>query len=1276
MRVLLKRFGGRSTVAAMALASVLTMVGCGGSNSSLPGSNGTATPTFSPGAGSYNVSKDVTIADATKGAVMYCTTDGTTPTASSPVCAQPTTVFKTEFLQAIAIAPGKTASPVASAGYTITPNMVPTPTFNPAGGNFTGTQMVTISDSASNVNIYYTLDGSVPSANSTLYISGSPVAISQTSTLSAIAVAAGFTNSSVNSATYIIQAILPPPIVSGIMPTSASAGGGVLALTVNGTNFISGSTVQWNGVTQPTIFVSATQLTATIPASLIANAGTANVTVAQSSGISGAAAFTINSVTPAITAVSPSSGTVGTSVSITGTNFTGATAVSFGSTPATSFKVNSATSITAVAPAGTGTVDVTAVTPTGTSSTSAADQFTYTVPTLISISPATGPSTGGSSVAITGTNFTGATAVNFGTVPATSFKVNSATSITAVAPAGTGTVDVTVVTSNGTSATTAADQFVYTINAPAVTSISPAIGLLAGGTTVTITGVNFTDATAVNFGSTAATSITVNSTATSITAVSPAGTGTVDVTVVTPAGVSPTAATDQFAYGVAFNGTVSSGALPIVGATVQLYAAGTQAYGSGATPLTTGPSPIVTDASGKFSLLYACPTSGAPGDQVYLVASGGNTTSGPNPNANILLMEALGSCSQLALASPVTVNEVTTIASAYALSAFATINSSGGIDVGAPATGTTCNAAGNWKSTTAESCNYTGLANAFSAVNNLVNISTGVARTFTPAYKTDLAGDPQVVNNSTVPTARINALADMLASCVEGDGSGCGSGLFSAASTNGATTGTTPITPVDTLQAALNIAQNPGNNVTQLLGLVSSTSPYSITSPDPGSVALAVSGPGAPTDLTLALTFTGAGLGVGPGITLSDNNIGFSNAALSIDAGGNIWVAAYAFNLNDFSANGEVIAEFNALGAPVSKSTSIDAANNPTYGGYNPQPGSTTDGVQTNMLAVDQSGNLWTYQDGQTGNTVNALEISTIPGFSLLNTISILNVSAIADATSVAIDVNGNAWYASSNSTQVVEIHGDGTLGVVGVDINSLGVWGPLSSLTFDSGGGMWMAVESNPSGGADVLQVSPADGSLTYEAFPSSNMGRSYVTTLAADNGGNVYGCDPSGLNLNVFNASSSAAPTTYPIKTQRACGTQLVLDGQGHLFAPLISSFGPAVNYGYAFQFFANLDEFTTKGALISPIANGYTGSSSTESPTLNVDQNGSTAGGVVGTGAAIDESGNLWVLNPSAYGTNFSTGANVPANVLVEYIGIGAPVLTPVATALTNDMLGVRP
>lgn len=229
---------------------------------------------------------------------------------------------------------------------------------------------------------------------------------------------------------------------------------------------------------------------------------------------------------PALVSISPNSGPTagGTTVTITGTNLTGATAVNFGSNNAASYVVNSASSITATSPTGSaGTVDITVTTPDGSSTTSAADQFTYVVaPNITRVSPTSGPASGGTTVIITGTNFSGATAVTFGGAAATGFTVNSATQITATAPAGSGTVDIRVTTTGGTSATSAADQYTY-MPAPTISSVSPASGTTGGGTSVTITGSNFSGVTAVTFGSTAASFVAKN--ATEITATAPAGTG-------------------------------------------------------------------------------------------------------------------------------------------------------------------------------------------------------------------------------------------------------------------------------------------------------------------------------------------------------------------------------------------------------------------------------------------------------------------------------------------------------------------------------------------------------------------------------------------------------------------------------------------------------------------------------------------------------------------------------------------------------------------------------
>ena len=182
-------------------------------------------------------------------------------------------------------------------------------------------------------------------------------------------------------------------------------------------------------------------------------------------------------------------------------------------------------------------------------------------PRITDVSPTSGPAAGGTTVTISGTAFTGATALTFGGHPAASFTVNGDTSITAVSPAASGgTVDIAVSTAGGTSGASPDDQFTF-IAAPVVSGISPNSGAVNGGTTVTITGANFTDATGVNFGETPA-GFTVDDD-TSITAVSPAAEAadTVHVRVVSIGGTSPTSAADRFTYAAPTcgNGTLGPG---------------------------------------------------------------------------------------------------------------------------------------------------------------------------------------------------------------------------------------------------------------------------------------------------------------------------------------------------------------------------------------------------------------------------------------------------------------------------------------------------------------------------------------------------------------------------------------------------------------------------------------------------------------------------------------------------------------------------------------------
>jgi hypothetical protein len=349
------------------------------------------------------------------------------------------------------------------------------------------------------------------------------------------------------------------PAVSSLSPTNGSTAGGT-SVAITGTDFGGTVAVYFDSIEATDFTVnSGTSITAVAPPHA---AGTVDVTVATFAGTSAVSSsdhFSYSSAgSPTVTSLATTTGSTagGTLVGIHGTHFIGTTAVAFGSVPAADFTVVSDTLMVAVSPPqASGTVDVTITTTAGTSSTSSSDHFTYSsasTPAVTGLSPTSGSTAGGDTVVILGSHFTGATAVSFGTLPATFFEVNSDTSITALTPpAAAATVDVTVTTDAGTSSTGSTDHYTYTNvsgSAPVVSAISPSTGSTAGGQVVTITGTGFTGSTAVTFGTTAATAFTIVSD-TTLTATAPAGTaGTVHVTVTTNNGTSATSTADQFTW--------------------------------------------------------------------------------------------------------------------------------------------------------------------------------------------------------------------------------------------------------------------------------------------------------------------------------------------------------------------------------------------------------------------------------------------------------------------------------------------------------------------------------------------------------------------------------------------------------------------------------------------------------------------------------------------------------------------------------------------------------
>lgn len=174
--------------------------------SSATASGTTATPAISPASGSYVKALTATISDVTAGAIIYYTTNGSTPTTSSNVYSSPISVGASERINAIAVDAGYSNSAAATATYSITAP-ADTPTFSPGAGTYSSAQTVTISDATAGATIYYTTNGTTPTTSSTVY--SGPITVSDTETLNAISVATGLSNSAVGSSAYTIAAVAP-----------------------------------------------------------------------------------------------------------------------------------------------------------------------------------------------------------------------------------------------------------------------------------------------------------------------------------------------------------------------------------------------------------------------------------------------------------------------------------------------------------------------------------------------------------------------------------------------------------------------------------------------------------------------------------------------------------------------------------------------------------------------------------------------------------------------------------------------------------------------------------------------------------------------------------------------------------------------------------------------------------------------------------------------------------------------------------------------------------
>ena len=198
-----------------------------------------ATPAFSPVAGTYSTTQNVSISCGTAGATIYYTTDGSEPTESSSEYSEAILVSANTTIKAIAVKSGMANSTIGSATFNI---RCAQPTFSPAAGTKTGAQNITIS-AVTGATIYYTTDGSDPDENSSEYSSAIP--ISASTTIKAIAIKSGMANSEIASATYTIQYNITW-MVNGETWTPGSGGGS----GTNGSSLVNYGTA-WSALTLP-----------------------------------------------------------------------------------------------------------------------------------------------------------------------------------------------------------------------------------------------------------------------------------------------------------------------------------------------------------------------------------------------------------------------------------------------------------------------------------------------------------------------------------------------------------------------------------------------------------------------------------------------------------------------------------------------------------------------------------------------------------------------------------------------------------------------------------------------------------------------------------------------------------------------------------------------------------------------------------------------------------------------------------------------------------------
>ena len=647
-------------------------------------------------------------------------------------------------------------------------------------------------------------------------------------------------------------------------------------------------------------------------------------------------------------------------------------------------------------------------------------------------------------------------------------------------------------------------------------------------------------------------------------------------------------------------GQVHGGIYPIQNATVRLMQTVTSTssgYGSAATTLGTA----TTDSNGNFnfSQTYTC---SATTEFAYITVTGGHSSNlaGGAANTSIVQMGVIGTCATLAAdynTIQLDISEASTVAAAYALGNFITINNNTGagagqqiVNVGAPQRNAYnspgCNGTGS-----SMICNAAGLSHAFQTAYNLVDgvsLTTGVLPT----------GAARSVNPSTttvpglVPQQMINTIANILQNCVDSlSTSNYCSTLFGYTTPPGGTA------PTNTLQAAMNMAKYPTNNIGNLFSLQSRT-PY--FTPDLDA---------APTSFTVSIFY---------GINAAGTATKFTYPVdLALDAADNVFLL-YA-SASPGPSTVTAVQELFPSGA------AAPYVINNKYG-------------YPSQIAVDTNGNVYTTNnDGATGAVLH-----------LQNASALTPVAVLPNASGVAVDINNNLWISAANTTsrsinqyKYANIHGSN--GTAAADFFT-GAIGNIPGLAIDGLGGVWGV--QNVSGGNSSAVNLYNSGSVSAPSYSATG----YNTQALAAGGG---------FSISLVPVSTGIAGGYFPLNGQLGSAGAYLPNGNQMYQGPIANTPGSAAPNRNAMDGAGNVfwSDLESSGQLwIYTPSNNPTQTPGTSVSLLPCypapDGSGysclsaAALNGSYLRGLAVDSAGSVWV------------GADTGLGTFIEIIGLGAP------------------